>query len=89
MNWRILPYLFILFCVQFGYSQQQTLQFQLIDSETALPVADAHVFISDASIGAISDAQGRCEMQISPQETQELIITHVAYESLIVMPDNY
>ncbi|MEL7219789.1 MAG: DUF3179 domain-containing (seleno)protein [Bacteroidota bacterium] len=72
-----------------GFTQALELQFQLLDQSSAAPIADAHVFISDASIGTTSDSDGRCQLQVSAQETQVLIITHVSYETLIISPEDY
>lgn len=72
-----------------GQAQQMKLQFQLIDSANEKPISDAHIFLSESSIGTISDMNGYCELSFSALETQVLVITHVLYETLIVGPDFY
>ncbi|MFT6705491.1 MAG: hypothetical protein ACJATF_000312 [Flavobacteriales bacterium] len=89
MRWRILCFLIVLISLQSGYSQQIKLQFQLIDEGSGNPISDAHVFISGASIGTTSNHQGICEISISAQETQALLISHISYESLTIHPEQY
>jgi hypothetical protein len=86
----------ILFCIWIGIAylpmgnaQPVELQFHLIDGESKVPISDAHIFINDSSQGTISDFNGYCELTVSGQETQELIITHISYEPLILAPEVY
>jgi hypothetical protein len=76
-------------CLQLGNAQQVELQFQLIDSATEKPISDAHIFINNSTIGTTSDIDGYCELSVSANETQVLIITHVSYETLIIDPESY
>ncbi len=86
---RFLCFSLFLLVFQFCLCQQIELEFQLIDEETAKPISDAHVFISDASIGTTSDLQGFCRMSVPTQETQNLIISHISYETLVLHPVRY
>lgn len=86
----------LLFCLWFGIgglpmvmAQPVKLQFRLIEKGTAAPIRDAHVFISDSSLGTVSDARGYCELNVSVQETQELIVSHLSYEPVILYPKAY
>ncbi len=86
----------ILFCLWIGIAylpmgnaQPVELQFHLIDGESKVPISDAHIFINDSSLGTISDINGYGELTVSGQETQELIITHLSYEPLIIAPEVY
>ncbi|KAA3639342.1 MAG: DUF3179 domain-containing protein [Bacteroidetes bacterium] len=72
-----------------GNAQPVKLQFHLVDSETEAPISDAHIFISDSSLGSTSDGNGHCELTVSAQETQILIITHLSYTPLFVAPEDY
>ncbi len=74
---------------QIGFGQQLELQFQLVDELTEEPISDAHVFINGSSVGTISNAQGMCEMNIARQETQTLLISHIAYETLVIDAKRY
>ncbi len=86
----------ILLCLCIGLAslqstnaQQVSLQFYLIDNATQEQIPDAHIFISDSSLGTTSDADGYCELSVPAQESQVLIVTHVLYETLIIGPERY
>ena len=79
--------LFITVC--FVNAQQVELQFHLIDGATEKSISDAHIFINNSSYGATSDINGYCELSVSSQETQVLIIRHVLYETLFISPEHY
>ena len=90
MKWQYyLSFLIVLVSLQSGYSQLMDLHFQLIDETTENPISDAHVFISGSSKGTVSNPQGMCQLSISAQETQALIISHISYESLVIEFDRY
>ena len=89
MRWRYLYGFILLLGFQWTFGQQMELKFQLVDELSEKPIADAHVFISDASIGNTSDAQGFCEIKVSTQETQTLIISHVSYELLVIPSERF
>lgn len=76
-------------CLYLGYAQSIKLQFHLIDKASKQVVTDAHVFVSDSSLGTISNNEGYCELNVSIQETQGLIITHLSYETRILSPEEY
>ncbi|NOR88073.1 MAG: DUF3179 domain-containing protein [Bacteroidales bacterium] len=81
--------LIIFFTVCFINAQQVELQFHLIDGVTEKSISDAHIFINNSSHGTTSDFNGDCELSVSGQETQVLIIRHVLYETLIISPEHY
>ena len=76
-------------CLQLGNAQQVELQFQLIDRATEKSISDAHIFINNSTIGTTSDINGYCKFNVSANETQVLIITHVSHETLIIDPEDY
>ncbi|MBL4938880.1 MAG: DUF3179 domain-containing protein [Lutibacter sp.] len=65
------------------------MQFHLIDGATEKSISDAHIFINNSSHGTISDINGYCELNVSAQETQVLIIRHVLYETLFISPEHF
>jgi len=89
MRWRHFYFFILLFGFQWTLGQQMELKFQLVDEITKKPIPDAHVFISDASIGSTSDAQGLCEIKVAAQETQTLIISHLSYELLVIQSERF
>jgi len=76
-------------CLQLGNAQQVELQFRLIDGATKKSISDAHTFINNSSLGTTSNNNGYCELIISAQETQVLVITHMLYETLIIDSERY
>lgn len=87
---RLLFFFFIgLNCLQLVYSQQVKLQFQLIDGTIEKPISDANIFINNTRIGTASDVNGNFELKVSPHNTQELIITHLLFETLIISSERY
>ena len=83
-------FILILFStVCFVNAQQVELQFHLIDGVTEKSISDAHIFINNSSYGTTSDINGNCELSVSAQETQSLIIRHVLYETLFISPERY
>ena len=76
-------------CLQLVNAQQVELQFHLIDGATEKSISDAHIFINNSSLGTTSDINGYFELKVSAQETQELIITHLLFETLIIGPRGY
>jgi hypothetical protein len=70
-------------------AQQIELSFTLIDQESGKPIIGAHLFINDASNGTISDEAGKCQLTVPYHETQDLIITHIAYETLVFSKTEY
>ncbi|NNE15187.1 MAG: DUF3179 domain-containing protein, partial [Saprospiraceae bacterium] len=88
--WRKYLYLvFFLSYIQSGLSQQINLRFFLIDEETEEPISGAHVFVNDSSVGDISNDEGFCEINVSPRENQNFIISHISYGTLVVDPKHY
>ena len=76
-------------CIQFGYTQQVELQFRLIDGTTKKSISEAHIFINNSRMGTTSDINGYCKFEVSKQETQMLVITHILYETLTLGPERY
>ncbi len=76
-------------CLQLAYSQQVKLQFRLIDKTTQMSIPDANIFINNSRLGTASDINGYFELKVSPHNTQELIITHLLYETLIISSEQY
>jgi len=89
MRWILFCFLIGLRCLQLVNAQQVELQFHLIDGTTKKSISDAHIFINNSSLGTTSNINGYCELSVSEQETQVLIITHVLYETLTIDPEHY
>ena len=89
MRWILFCFWIGLNCLQLCNAQQVELQFRLIDGATEKSISDAHIFINNSSLGTASDINGYCELKVSAQETQVLIISHMLYETLIIGPERY
>jgi len=79
---------FLLFA-QLAFSQTNLLKFSVFDSKTKLPVKDAHVFIGNATFGTISNEGGEVRLRKPVDITSELIISHVAYDLLVLQYSGY
>ena len=84
-------YLAVLFCFVVGLSNAQvrSLQFAIVDQETKLPIPDVHVFIGNATFGTITDDEGKCKFDIPADLMKELVISHVAYDLVVLKYSKY
>jgi len=89
MRWCCLCFIIILAGSKVSNAQDLDLEFVLVDALTNQAIPDAHLFISNSSIGATSDSQGKCKLNIPSSENHSLIISHVSYETLVIEPENY
>lgn len=64
----------------------QYIDFQLIlaDKVSNTPVSDAHIFVSNSSFGAISKADGSFTLAIPSSVKDDLIISHISYDTEVV-----
>ncbi|WP_297098114.1 carboxypeptidase-like regulatory domain-containing protein [uncultured Draconibacterium sp.] len=74
----------LFFCIlSISVFAQQTINGQITDAETDLPIRHAEVFVSGTTVGCITDSQGKFSLQ-PPMRPFVLIADHVAYESAVV-----
>ncbi|MEM9548460.1 MAG: DUF3179 domain-containing (seleno)protein [Bacteroidota bacterium] len=77
-----------LLLIFFGFIEVQAqfsdFQFVLSDQETSTPISDAHVFVSNSSFGAISDKNGNIQLSIPSELKEDLIVSHVAYDTKVL-----
>ncbi len=66
--------------ISFG---QQTLKGRIITSDTHQPVISANVFLSNTSVGTISDGNGVFSINRFPEGRFDLIISFIGYETYI------
>lgn len=87
---RLLFFLFVaLNCASLVHAQQVELRFQLIDQATQAAISDANIFVNNSGLGTASDSEGYFLLNVSTRSTQELIITHLLYETQILSPERY
>lgn len=89
MRWCYLCFIIIFTSIQASNAQELNLKFFLVDELTEEPISDAHLFISNSSIGTISNQDGLCEISISGQDNHTLIVSHISYETMIIDPVSY
>ncbi len=78
-----------LFFVCSSFCQNQTTCLTICDKETRLPVSDVHVFISNTTFGSISSTEGKIHLSFSTAIKEDMIISHVAYSSLLLAHKSY
>lgn len=77
--------LFLLPALLFG-QESLVIKGQVTDSWTHDPIMDCHVYVSNQTIGTITDEMGNFEIEIPKcYMTQCLIISHVGYEKGIII----
>ena len=73
-----------LFLVSGLHAQTHKLSIKLIDSKTGLPVSDAHVFVDNTTFGTLSDKDGVARLSLPQSLSEDLLITHILYETKLV-----
>ena len=70
-------------------STHQTIEIVVFDATTKLPIDGVHAFFTNSTFGSVSARNGAIEL-IRPQDLQqELIFTHVGYETQILSFHKY
>jgi hypothetical protein len=80
-------YLFVVFsllCLSANDLSAQVLRGRLLDSQSREGIAGANVFLANTSIGAISDDKGNFEIKKIPQNSVELVVSMVGYETFVM-----
>lgn len=70
-------------------SQSKQLDLRLIDIYTHQPISDAHVFVGNTTIGSITDQAGQTSIIIPIGITEDLIISHLSYQTQLIEHENY
>lgn len=69
---------------------QLLIESYLYNTETRQPVSEAHIFFSNTAVGNFSDAAGKIKLEFSEGIDQEdLIVTHVAFNTKILEPQEF
>lgn len=78
--WIVL-FCFVPMCI---WSQHGNLKFGLYDLQTKSPVDGAHVFFNNTSFGTISDQKGEINLSTPLGLQEDLIISHISYDTKII-----
>lgn len=81
---RILIIVFLSFSICFGVAGQKKIQGKVLTSDTHKPVALANVFLSNTSIGTITNENGEFTISRVPEGKYDLVVSFVGYESYIL-----
>ncbi len=65
------------------------LQFHIADKETGQAIPNAHAFLINTTYGGISDLQGAIEIAVPDGIQEDLLITHIAYETILLEHADY
>jgi len=79
--------IFLTLCLFYfcGYNLiAQTLKGRLLDNQNKEPIVGASVFFANTSIGTISDEKGGFEIKKIPQNSVELVISLIGYETFVM-----
>ncbi len=79
----------ILFLLSGAHAQSLKLRFVLADEDTKTVIAGAHVFVDNSSIGTISGDDGNVLLEIGTNHAQSLILSHINYETAVVLFENF
>lgn len=72
--------LLILLLLPLGvWGQQNTVSLVLLDAANKTPVENAFVFIKNSSIGEVSNAAGKVQLNLAKFRVPEIVITHLNY----------
>ena len=66
------------------WSQTIELQFYIADQDTKRPVTDVHVFVSNSSYGTTSTENGLVKLSIPDGLKEDLILSHVSYDTKVL-----
>lgn len=63
----------------------QTYTFSILAGETNNPIAYAHIQVEGTLYGAVSDGDGRCKIQIQPEDSEgRLVVSFMGFQSAII-----
>ena len=75
---------FYLLCFCSCHLAAQSLKGRLLDSQNKEPIVGASIFFANTSIGTISDEKGGFEIKKIPQNSVELVVSLIGYETFVM-----
>jgi len=72
-----------------GSAQNTILQWQVFDQETQQPIPNAHLFLVNTTFGTVSNDRGIAKLTLPNTLLEDLLITHVAYETRLLEHQEY
>jgi hypothetical protein len=82
MKWIFTTLTFFLSCVTLF--AQSSLKGKVVTSDTHKPVVSANVFLSNTSIGTVTDENGEFSITHFPDGRYDLVISYIGYESYVI-----
>jgi len=70
-------------------AQVKELNLYLFDEETSQAIENAHSFLINTTFGDVSDKNGKINIRIPQDMSEELLISHVSYNHKIFVPAQY
>ncbi len=82
---RLFFTLFLALAVGHSFGQTRSLTFsgKVMDAVTGLPLPGASVYLADARIGAVADAEGRYQFRYVPTGHHLVEVTHTGYTAFV------
>ena len=62
---------------------QMEVSFKIINSESSSPIEEAHIFVSNTSLGTISDSNGKATLNLPKGVNEDIVITHVNFNTKV------
>lgn len=87
-----MPKTFILlfsFFTTIGFGQQLNLEFYIFDQNTKQAIQDVHAFLINTTYGTTSQTDGLIQLVLPTQIKEDLLLTHIAYDSRLIEHNVY
>ncbi|MDF1696075.1 MAG: DUF3179 domain-containing (seleno)protein [Saprospiraceae bacterium] len=82
--------IFLIAFLPFGLNAQMVqITCILADSESHLPIQDAHLFFNNSSFGNVSNQEGRISLEIPQGLREDVVISHISYDPKIIQSASY
>ena len=86
---RLLILVLLIFTYSNGYGQSLQLEFIVKDKNTLEPIENVHIFLANTTYGTVSDHEGRVSLSIPEELKEDMIISHLSYEVLVISNFQY
>tara|TARA_R110000796_G_scaffold71409_3_gene162031 strand:- start:16220 stop:17299 length:1080 start_codon:yes stop_codon:yes gene_type:complete len=73
---------------QVGFGQTRVLKGRVVEKESGNPISYCTVALVGTSMGSITDQDGYFEIKDLPNETLNIVVSHIAYENEILVYDS-
>ena len=86
MRTGLLISFFLFLLISHGWSQLHLKDIVIADDSTRTAISGAHIFVRNSTIGAYSGDAGHFDLEIPEAVSNDLVISHIGYETKLVSP---